>query len=159
MKRNECVRDMWIGVVTLLFAVVYLWFSESQVSPDGDGYDNITGRTFPYIIGGFLGFLGVGGIIRNLRRLRTAGPSDEGVLGGERAKRVLIYTGAIIAYALGIEYLGYMVSTYIMLAFGMWFSGARLGTAFYVTALVTPPALYFFFTSLMQIPMPRALLL
>lgn len=158
MTRSECRRDFWIGVVTIVATLAYLGLIPFQVHPDTDGYDNISGRTLPYLVGGALLVLGAALAVTSHRKARRVLADGATGFSRDAARRVLVYVALITLYALGIAWIGYVVSTAAALAFAMWFSGARNRVAMVVVTLVTPPLLYWFFHVLMQIPLPEALL-
>lgn len=159
MNRGEYLRDVWIGAVTAVIALVYLWLIPSQVAGDTDGYDGISGRTLPYFIGVVLLALGVLLALSSARKARKAQAGAAAIVSWPTAQRVLIYTLAIALYTVGIATIGYVVATLVVLPFAMYFSGARRWRTLVLTTLIVPPALYWFFHVIMQIPMPEALLI
>ncbi len=157
MTRENCLRDLWIGVGTFAAGLLYLLFIGSQVSPESDGPAGVSGRTLPYIVGALLLLLGGALTVTAWLRSRTSDRAGTVILSRSALLRVLIYIGAITLYAVGISTLGYVVSTAPALLFAMWFSGARNRTAMLLVTLIVPPLLYLGFHVLMKIPLPEAL--
>ena len=153
--RREQRRDAWIGVVTAFGAALYLILIPWQVQPDHDGFARISGRTVPYLIGATM--LVLGALLCGLaaRRARHMAPGGKRLFERDPVVRVAVYTGAIALYTVGIEQVGYMTSSAVMLLFAMWFSGARNRLVVLASVLVTPVVLYGVFHLLMQIPMPE----
>ncbi len=154
-SRKEFRRDVWIGAATATGAAFYLILIPSQTLPEHDGFASISSRTLPYLIGLTVLLLGVVLCGVSLRRSRRATPGGWPLVGRQAALRVLVYTGAIVLYTVGIGYLGYVTSSVAMLLFAMWFSGARKRYIIVVASIATSLILYGFFHLLMQIPLPE----
>jgi len=159
MTRQYDARDFWIGVFVFAFALVFLALSQTQVSFETDGFDNISGRTFPYIIGGVQLILGAALMAWNWPALKLANSTKGCTFNKARTRRIAIYAGSILVYTVMIYYIGYLVSTFAALVFALWFSGAKRNLATFLVALVTPLLMYYVFHVLMQIPFPESLLI
>ena len=154
-------RDFLIGMGTVLLAGLYLALIPYQVQPDSDGYDFVSGRTLPFMVGGFLLITGLALTIKSLRTMhRTSSyeqaPSHESP--GHRYKRVAMLTTLAVLYTLGLTYMGYIVSTILALAAAMVFSGERRKRLVVIISILTSVLLYYFFHKLMQVPLPDTLL-
>lgn len=158
MTKNECRTDFYIGLGGVAFALVYLLLADSQIDPETDGYDNISGRTFPYIIGAAIFLISCVTVFRSWQRSRTAVADQQSTWDMARLKRAAAYALIIVLYCLAMTHVGYIVSTFVALVVCMWFSGAKMGMAFWITALIVPGLMYYTFAVLMQIPIPQALL-
>lgn len=156
MPREQYVRDVWIGAATIVFAIAYLGAIRYQVVPDSDGYDNISGRTLPYLIGATILMLGLLLSASSWRAASKAQPGGTVIVTRDRVLRAVAYAGAITLYAVGIEHIGYIITTAAALLFAMIFSGVRKPVPLALATLVVPPALYWFFHVVMQIPLPEA---
>lgn len=154
-SRQELRRDAWIGVATMLGAVLYLVLIPSQVQSEHDGFAHISGRTLPYLIGTTVLVLGALLSVLAARRSRRAPVTDVAPSASGPTLRVAVYTGAIALYAIGIGQLGYVTSSLVMLLFAMWFSGERRWLVLLVATIATPLVLYGFFHVVMQIPLPE----
>lgn len=159
MTRSECKRDMYIGIAFVLIGLCYILITPYQVSDESDGFENITGRSFPYLIGGVLSLLGGCLAARSMKRVSHAHDGTPIRIDPDKLRRVVTYSLAMIAYALLFTFIGYISSTLIALVFAMWFSGAKFNIAFICVAIIFPPLLYYLFHILMQIPLPDALLI
>jgi len=153
-------RDTLIGVFTIALSAIYLFLIRYQVQPDSDGYDNVSGRTLPYLVGFFLLFFGSllalisarrGGQRKNISELTA-------IASNPAAKRVLIYLFLTILYLLGISYLGYVVSSIVALIILILFNGEKRLLLVCVVAVITSISLFYFFNTLMRIPLPPTLL-
>ena len=149
------MRDGWIGVATVVVGIVYLLFIRSQVSAETDGEAGVSGRTLPYFVGVLLLLLGTLLAAASYLRARTARRDGSLIITRAALGRVAIYIGAIVLYALGINYVGYIVSTAAALLFAMIFSGARNRLTLLLLTLIVPPLMYWLFHVLMQIPLPE----
>lgn len=158
--KKYMIKDGMLGVCVMVFAVVYLIITPFQVSSVTDGFENLTGRTFPYVIGCatlLLGAMLAYRSFRNASRMQSETGAIEAPNGNGR--KVAYYITAIALYALGIEFLGYVVATIGMLVYAMWATGARDKRVIAVTVAVVPAFIYWLFHYVMQIPFPDALLL
>ncbi|MCL1940095.1 MAG: tripartite tricarboxylate transporter TctB family protein [Desulfovibrionaceae bacterium] len=164
-SRGHARRDCFLGLGVLALGLGYFLAIPWQVSALADGADNISGRTLPYLIAGVISLLGVALVLQAYRRLwALPRPADadrkEGAEQGTGmfSRTMLIYCAVIGLYALGMEYVGYMVSTAAVLLFAMWLHGARGKLLMAVMAAVTPPIIYLIFRYGVQVPFPDALL-
>ena len=64
--------------------------------------------------------------------------------------------GAIAVYIVGFSFVDYILSSMLMVAFGMWLSGFRNRIAFACIALVMPALIYYVFSVIMEIPLPES---
>lgn len=159
MVRKEYARDFVISAVLFVIGAAYLVLSQTQIDETTDGFKHISGRTFPYIIGGTICLLNVFGMLVNWRGMRQASHGEATPFDSRRLKRAAIYAVSIAVYGLMIAYVGYLVSTFIALAYCMRFSGAPVNKSFIAVAIIAPPLMYYLFHILMQIPLPDALLI
>ena len=153
-------RDFLIGLGTALLAGAYLLLIPYQVQSDSDGYDFVSGRTLPFLVGGFLLLTGVclaATSLGGMARQTSGDPArDASVL--TRHKRVFMLAVITVLYTLGITYIGYILSTVVVLVVTMFFSGERRKYILLAVSIVTSVVLYYFFHVLMRVPLPHTLL-
>ena len=159
--RKHLTRDGLFGVCVVVLAAAYLLMTPVQVSSVTDGFENLTGRTFPYIIGTATLLLGLMLAVRSFSALKRVpkSPDAAGETPGSGARKVAYYTVAIMLYTVCMGTIGYVVSTAGMLAYAMWATGARDKRIIAAAVVVVPPLIYWVFHYVMQIPFPDALLL
>ena len=154
-------RDFLIGLGTVLLAGLYLALIPYQVQSDSDGYDFVSGRTLPFMVGGLLLITGTALTITSLRTMNRTSPHEQAPSPEptrHRYKRVAILTALAVLYILGLTYIGYIVSTILALAAAMVFSGERRKRLVVIISILTSVLLYYFFHKLMQVPLPDTLL-
>ena len=109
----------------MLFGLVFLILTPLQVSSVTDGFENLSGRTFPYIISGMIILLGGTLTLLCYLKLRRVPREESRAAQSGGIRKVAVYVGAITLYALGMGFIGYVVSTAAMLVYAMWVTGAR----------------------------------
>ena len=112
------------------------------------------------LVAGALLVLGAYLFFRNLIHIRRALPRAEnpGQKHDRRSRfgRAALYMGAIAVYIVGFSFVDYILSSMLMVAFGMWLSGFRNRIAFACIALVMPALIYYVFSVIMEIPLPES---
>ena len=159
MTRYQYTRDMLVGLSAILIALFFLSAAPFQITGRSDDY-GISGRTLPVLIAGVLLVLGAYLFVRNLIHSRRAAPRAERPEAKRdrrhRFGRAALYIGAIAVYIVGFSYVDYILSTILMVAFGMWLSGFRNRIAFMCIALIMPVLIYYVFSVVMEIPLPES---
>lgn len=160
MTRRQYIRDLWVGLTAMAVAVFFLAATPSQVSPRSDAY-GISGQTLPMLVAGILIVMGVVVFFKNLFYMRHVAAQEETppckAERRHRFRRVVIYTGAIAVYIVGFSCVDYILSSTLMVAFGMWFSGFRNRAAFACIACFVPVLIWYVFTVVMEIPIPESI--
>lgn len=156
MTRQACIRDVWTGVVTVLFGLAYFYAVPFQVSGEVDGEAGLSGRTLPYLAAALMVLLGAAlGLASSAQAARSQRDTSEtSAFAG--VGRVLIYVALIATYALSIAFVGYVVSTAWALLAAMLFSGAGGRLKLALVTMITPAVLFGMFHLVMKIPLPDA---
>ena len=159
MTRYQYTRDICVGLAAILIALFFLAVTPFQVTARSDDY-GISGRTLPVLVAGALLVLGAYLFFRNLIHIRRALPRAEspGQKHDRRSRvgRAALYMGAIAVYIVGFAFVDYILSSMLMVVFGMWLSGFRNRIAFACIALVMPALIYYVFSVIMEIPLPES---
>lgn len=159
VNRYQHTRDMCVGLAALLVALFFLAATPFQVSPRSDDY-GISGRTLPVLVAGALLGLGLYLLIRNLIRIRRATPRMEApekkADRRRRFGRAMLYMASIAVYIAGFSYVDYLLSSMLMVAFGMWLSGFRNRISFACIVAIMPALIYYVFSVVMEIPLPES---
>lgn len=108
MNRDRWSALFWLGVACCIcFGAVRLSLGEAR-NP-GLGF-------FPFYTGAILGILSIILFVQSRGGLKTAAPAamwaDKG-----KAVKVLLTVAALLIYAVGMEYLGFVLSTILFLGF------------------------------------------
>ncbi len=152
MRVNEAVLGVLMLALTALIWSVTASFPRIPGQPYGPDL-------FPRVISGFLGAAGVVMILRGLLS-RPRLPFAE-LAPWARSPRaigaILLTLGAILAYILAAETLGFVITAFLLLSVLMFFLRTSAPVAILTAAGVTL-AVEYFFSGLMRVPLPRGLL-
>lgn len=156
IARRECI----IGACVLGIAIIYGILIPFQASGYTEG-NSISGRVLPVAIAALLGLLGASHAYNNWKLFRKLPPdaTEQPPLNRIFVKRVILYLLASCAYVAGIEYIGFIVSSLIIIPCYILLSGGRNMKALVITSLATPLVLYAIFTVIMEIYLPDGLLI
>ncbi|MCX8013777.1 MAG: tripartite tricarboxylate transporter TctB family protein [Rectinema sp.] len=145
------------GTLSVIFLIATLRFPEHSIGIDP--------RVFPlFVILPTLG-LSVSIVIRGIRALqaqrsRQVEHEQPDTVSTQTKWKPWLALGvlllAMLAYALTLEPLGYVIVTPILMALGMYLFGARKLPLIVITALVTTALLYLIFRGFFRVPLPRS---
>lgn len=160
MGYSELQRDLWFGLATLAFAIFFgvATILTVQVDP---GETGVTARTFPYIITGILGVLSFVFIINTIKKLLKVQQDQKKyipVLDKDEYKRAAIFLVSLFVYIICFIYVGYIVSSFAYMAFMLWHMKAKNRIAVILLTAITPFVLWYFFTVLVEVQFPEAIL-
>ena len=156
----ELKRDFWFGVATIAFSI-FMFFSIKFFISDSS-FTGISGRVFPYVIDAFLLILGIALCWDSRSRLSDCENGeclDTGALTGKQILDIVTWFGMVALYILGISYIGFMVSTFAILAASLWFLGLRKPIPFIAMVSIWPPLLWYLFHKIVEVQFPDALLI
>lgn len=156
----ELKRDFWFGVATIAFSI-FLFFSIRFFVSDS-AFTGISGRMFPYVIDAFFLILGTALCLDSKSRLSHC-ENGECIEFNNLSKKqicdILTWIVMVCLYILGISYIGFMVSTFAVLAASLWFLGLRKPVPFIIMVAICPPLLWWVFHKLVEVQFPDALLI
>ena len=158
MKKHLVKRELIVGLCVVGMAIIYGILTPFQASSYTEG-NSISGRALPMCIALLLGVLGVSHsyhnwiLYKSLPRDKEAPePLDAGFI-----KRVVLYLLAACLYVAGIEYIGFIVSSLVIIPCFILLSGGRNKVALIATSVLTPLVLYLVFVIVMEIYLPDGL--
>lgn len=153
--------DLTLGVVTMLAAGAYITLA-AQI-PESLLSDEVGASGLPTAVGWALGAIGALLAVRSLRRLPSA-PAEaasskaadpEEFAGGMRPHWMALGLLAMLSvFVIVAPYLGYIVTTALLLACVAWFSGALRSRTLVPIAFGGAAALWLLFDALLAIPLP-----
>lgn len=160
MNGAEVKRDIAFGLVSFCFTIFFLVSIHFTVAKGGGM--GVSGRVFPYIIGGLLTFLSSALVISRcwaLLRMSQELRSYAALLSREEWTRISCFILSLGVYILAFMYIGYIVATTAYTLFLLRFMGAENKRVVWFMTIVTPLALWAFFTQLLGMQFPEALLI
>ncbi|SHN59785.1 tripartite tricarboxylate transporter TctB family protein [Desulfovibrio litoralis] len=156
--KNELKNDIFFSIVTLLFA---LFFTISIFVTIEARDETIVGaRTFPYFIAAGLFILGTCLFYSSLKQLKLNEFTLEDTLNlsFKQIQAVSLYLLILVLYCLGIMYIGYIVSSALVLLVLMLFYGARNKLIISLMVCIVPFVMWLVFSVLMEVQFPQTLL-
>jgi len=159
MGKIDVICGLVTGAFSLLFYIGTLPFPEMSIG--------INPRAYPMVI--IVASLGLsvlliveGSLKMRQQRLQTRAASGKAVASaktlprGKTAWYLVILTAAMLAYALAMEDLGYIIVTPPLAAMTMWFFGERKPVKILLISILISVVLYWIFRSLFRVPLPRS---
>lgn len=147
--------DLALGLGAILLATAYLRLADGI--PESLLSDAVGAAGLPRAVGWALAGVGVLLCVRSLLR-PAAVPADEG--GGWRAHlRALGLLAILSGYVLLAPWLGYALSTALLLAAAAAYAGARGGRALVLVPVIAALVFWLLFVHAFGIPMPAGVLL
>ncbi len=163
MTRREAKKDLVIGLAGMVLALAYYAAMAFQVNSSNDT-GGMAGRQLPLLAFVLLFLFSASLAVSSYRKLRllpaeTPATAEEKAVTRGKLLRVAAYVIMIGVYALGFNYVGFIVSSVVALAAFMWFSGctSKLGIA--LTSIIAPVITWYIFAVLVETPMPDGLLI
>ena len=152
-------KNFWAGMVMLLLglAVIALLIPLGVDEPRRVKYAALSPSYYPRIIAICLSILG---LVITVRAYLAPPPNDDD--GAEERpdaiQRIAVIFGLLLAMALVLTTLGFIVTTTFALGAAIWFAGERNYGLIIAMAVLIPLALYFFFLKVAGIPIPLGVL-
>ncbi|HAP54791.1 MAG: tripartite tricarboxylate transporter TctB family protein [Spirochaetia bacterium] len=159
MGKIDVICGLITGAFSILFYIGTLSFPEMSIG--------INPRAYPMVIiaaaFGFSLLLIVQGALKmrrekrhvQVRRGETAARAKT-LPRGKTAWYLLILAAAMLAYALTMEDLGYIIVTPPLAAMTMWFFGERKPLKILLVSILIAVVLYWVFRSAFRVPLPRS---
>jgi Tripartite tricarboxylate transporter TctB family len=173
--KKYLTQDEWTAVACFVIAVFFALAIPSQTSdkpmPGARGFDLIDGAFFPKVAVILFGFAAIWLFFdARARRLKEgSAASEEGVVtrpavAGEAeppgmALRDLAWavalSGGVLAYVQLLQPFGYLAATILGVLILAFVCGQRSLVGFIMGGVVFPTAIYYLFTKLFMVPLPR----
>jgi putative tricarboxylic transport membrane protein len=150
MEREKWAAWFWLGV-GILICIGSLRLSVGSFRSPGPGL-------VPFICGAILGILS---LIVHLQARWSRPPKELEKPFWKNKKRVwkvFLTFIALLGYAIGMEYLGFLVSTTILISFLLWAIEPQRWYVVIFGSLLTSLAAYTIFELLLSLPLPRGFL-
>jgi hypothetical protein len=153
-RRSEQI--LAVGIFVFCIVVYFILIPNIPLGIDTDAeLGFFSPRVFPRFI---IVTTAIISIFLGINAYRKRG--DEGEVGQDPRTTLTVVCGACIVLAVGfvytylLEWIGYTLSTPVVLAFYLWFFGARSWIKIPLLAISTTVLLYFFFGKLLNVMLP-----
>ena len=154
--KSEAFRDLVSGGVVLVFCITIYASIPYQVVIEETG--NLTAASVPSILLIIIGTLAAFLSLRGLISLH-ASPSDEDSTNKTTELKGMVYVlyaaFSLIVYVIAISWIGYLLSTMMILFFLSILFGQRVYWRILIFMIVVPPILFFFFRYTMFVLLPQ----
>ncbi len=151
---SEGGRDFISGGFLLVFCMVIYFSIPYQVDLEETG--TLTAASLPAALTIIIGALSAYLLARGIRSTRTAGWNTGEV---DEKKGGFVYVAAVgltlILYVILIPWLGYLLSTGLILGILSYLYGQRIYWQILVLMVVSPPVIYYFFRYTMLVLLPQ----
>ncbi|MBX2881461.1 MAG: tripartite tricarboxylate transporter TctB family protein [Granulosicoccus sp.] len=154
MKQNLC-SGVAMATIGLLFVFVLIPYG--VVEPKKVKYAALSPSYYPRFVAIALVLLGVAVTLRSLI-LKPPVSQNEDVAHPQAFKRILIMFVILGLFAVSIPWLGFIVSSTLVLLSTFYLAGERRFLLIIGLAVVLPLALYFFFLKVASVPIPLGIL-
>lgn len=158
MGRIDIICGLLAGAVSLLFYIGTLSFPDMSIG--------INPRAYPLVIivAAFaLSVLLIAQGAMKMRREKALTRRGEGGVAavqtlprGKTAWYLVMLTAGMLAYALSMEDLGYIIVTPFLTALTMWLFGERKPFKIILVSILVSIVLYWIFRSVFRVPLPRS---
>jgi len=150
MRRDQGSSLLWLGVAVLI-CIGSLQLSLGTFNNPGPGF-------FPFGAGLILGILAAVVFVQARRAASSSKGNRESVLVSPGAgKKIVLTTVALLAYVVGMEYLGFLISTFIFLAFVLRTIEPQRWGVVILESLLASGICYFVFQIWLQVELPRGI--
>lgn len=155
LARLDVIVAALICIVAALLSIMMPRLVESGGIEIGRSYATMSASLIPRLIFGVLAVVAAVATVAAFNRFRrhtATSPGDE----VERFSRAAFVALVILAYALTVTWLGFILSTMIVAAVISYFLGLRNPLAFIPGVLIVPVLIRFIFERLLLISLPRS---
>jgi putative tricarboxylic transport membrane protein len=149
MSRETLGSLIWLGVAIAICIAAYKLSLGTPNNP-GPGM-------FPFVAGAILAILSSILLLQSIGARETAAPQEPFFASAAGARNAALVLIALLAYALTMEYIGFIISTSVFLAFLLWVVEPQ---RWYVAVFGSPLAalvLYTAFKVVLETPLPVGL--
>lgn len=150
MRRDEGSSLLWLGIAVLI-CIGSLRLSLGSFNNPGPGF-------FPFGAGLILGILAAVVFVQARRAASSTGENKKSILispGG--VKKIALTTLALLAYVVGMEYLGFLISTFFFLAFLLRIIEPQRWGVVILESLLASGICYFVFQIWLRVELPRGI--
>ncbi len=151
MKRLQLIS----GIIIMAFAAL-ICFDSSRLSFGTPGRPGPA--FFPLGLGILLFFLALIFVLKTALMWQGISDPARALWTGLRWKRVPYTLAALLGYALLLDWVGYLICTWILMAYLFWGKGAKRKGIAIIGAMIVSVISYMIFRSLLKVRLPLGLL-
>lgn len=141
------IGDRLLGLSLLVLALAYGWGSQQWPAPFGT-HETVGPDTFPLLLAFAL-------VLTSLYLMVKPDP-DNAWPNSRSALELMFAVAVLFAYAIFIETLGFILSSFIAISLLSWRMGAPIKTAL-IVAIACSVGVFFIFNDLLSLPLPSGI--
>ena len=142
-----------VGLLLLLLLIPF-----GIDTPKKIRYAALSPTYYPQIVALILSVIGAAIIFRNRKPFRMKEAEELDVAHPNAQIRIITFLALLAAYALSLEFLGFVLSGALALATSLILAGERRAIFILVMSLLLPISLFLFFYKVAYVPVPNGLL-
>jgi len=142
-----------VGLLLLLLLIPF-----GIDTPKKIRYAALSPTYYPQIVAIILSVIGAAIIFRNRKSFRVKEAEELDVAHPNAQIRIIIFLALLAAYALSLEFLGFVLSGALALATSLILAGERRAIFILAMSLLLPISLFLFFYKVAYVPVPNGLL-
>ena len=142
-----------VGLLLLLLLIPF-----GIDTPKKIRYAALSPTYYPQIVALILSVIGAAIIFRNRKSFRVKEAEELDVAHPNAQIRIIIFLALLAAYALSLEFLGFVLSGALALATSLILAGERRAIFILAMSLLLPISLFLFFYKVAYVPVPNGLL-
>jgi putative tricarboxylic transport membrane protein len=147
--------DQWSGVVLLIISILIIWGSLRM--PYG-GIHNPGAGLYPFWLGVILGGMAIGLFVKATRK-KGGGKTVQDLLAEKiRWGKLLALLLALVFYGVALDFLGFLMVTFLFMAFLLWFIDPQPWKSVIGWALAGSIGCYLIFEVWLKLRLPRGVL-
>jgi len=151
MQKDAATARLFLFFIA--FSIIAMFLTPQFVGPAGPRAE-ISPRLWPFVSLGLLLFFSVGGFFINMRKHSlTMGQVLDSAFWGRNKKQVFV-VAFVVVYILSMEYLGYIVSSFISLTLLFYIFGSKRHVSNLLLSAGFVLATYFLFVEVFRINLP-----
>lgn len=156
MTENRITKDVITGAVSVVLGSVYL--ISTGAIPVMDAGDQVGPRAFPYLVGVVVVVCGLWLLVKEFRN-RNRQPFSWGFV-SDRAVwvRIVLTMAAGIVYGLVLDWLGYIIATFLFMIFVCELINVGRHAQNLVIAVIFPVFTFIAFALILKLSLPRGIL-
>jgi putative tricarboxylic transport membrane protein len=141
------------GVIAIVFALILYFVIIPSTIADITDF-GVSSRFLPEILAGVIGFLGIWLVVEGFVKKKGYIGDGKYIINLHDTRLILITIGIIALYIIALEYVGYIVTTCLLIGTLMWLYGERRIALVAAIAILFPIVIRIFFAYALKMQLP-----
>lgn len=149
------IKKNIMTVFTLILGLALFFIIPLQIRKIPNPSGALGPRAFPYFCSFVLVLCSAISLISNYVKLKNEGDNDIEEENNSNYKKVIITFFCILIWFFAMEYIGFIISTSLLIAVTMFLLGSRNKVALVLTPLLFTIPVYIVFSRILYVPLPE----